>query len=320
VPQSIYLVGETFILNRAKVVLLAVGLDLLLGEPEERWHPVVWMGRLVGRLERAAPQEGAVRQLSYGAAVEAVCLAVVMLPAWLAERLLPKGASGLLAAALLLKPVFAVRALFRFVLQVEQELRRRDLVAARGAVGRIVSRDVKKLDEVGVAAAAVESLSENSSDSVVAPLLYYVAFGLPGAYLYRMANTLDARVGYRGKYEYIGKTAARVDDLLNFVPARLTALATVAVSWMAGGSPGESWRVAVRDSSCTASPNSGWPMAAAAGALNLRLEKAGHYVLGAEGKPPEASDVGRARRLVAGSLGTAVLCILLFSWRKNRVD
>ncbi len=306
--------------TRTKVILLAVGLDLLMGEPDERWHPVVWMGRIAGRLERAAPGKGAWRQLAYGALVEALCLTVAAFPAWLAERFLPRGVVGLFTAALLLKPVFAARALFQHTASVEQELRRGDLVRAREAVGQIVSRDVTTLDEAGVAAAAVESLAENASDSVVAPIFYYAIFGLPGAYLYRMANTLDAMLGYRGRYEYLGKVAARLDDVLNVVPSRLTALATVVASRTAGGSLGGAWRTALRDSARTASPNAGWPMAAAAGALGLRLEKVGYYVLNPGGRPPHAGDVARARRVVTASLVAALLGILLVSGRQKRGD
>ncbi len=292
------------------MILLAIGLDLLLGEPPERFHPVVWMGRLVGRAERSAPEEGAARQLSHGAATAALCLAAAALPARLAERLLPKGAQGVLLAALLLKPVFAARALFQLVGGVERELERGDIERARKAVGRIVSRDVSKLDEAGVSAAAIESLAENASDSVVGPLFFYALWGLPGAYLYRMANTLDAMLGYRGRYEYLGKTAARLDDLLNVVPARLTALATVVAAALVGEHAGAGQRGALRDSSRTPSPNSGWPMAAAAGAMDLRLEKAGCYVLNPDGHPPRAGDVARARRLVAASLAVATLGVL----------
>jgi adenosylcobinamide-phosphate synthase len=131
-----------------------------------------------------------------------------------------------------------------------------------------------------------------------------------------MANTLDAMVGYRGKHEYLGKVAARMDDLLNVVPSRLTALAIAGAARFAGGTPEGAWRGAIRDSGRTASPNAGWPMAAAAGALGLRLEKGGHYVLNPEGELPRGADVGRARRLVAGSIALTVLVSLLISRRK----
>jgi adenosylcobinamide-phosphate synthase len=303
-------------LSREKVMLLALGLDLLLGEPDEWWHPVVWMGRLVARIERAAPESGRNQQLLYGAATEGACLGAAVLPALAAERLFRGwGWAGIALSAAMLKPVFAVRALFEHGRRVEDALTSGDLPLARGAVGMIVSRDVAGLDEPLVAAAAVESLAENSSDSVVAPLLFYSLFGLPGAYLYRMANTLDAMLGYRGKYEYLGKVAARTDDLLNLIPARLTALAMALASPLVGGSPVRTWRAALRDSGRTASPNAGWPMASASGALDLRLEKADHYVLNPEGKLPDGSDIGRARRLVAEGALVAVAGALLLSRR-----
>ncbi len=307
--------------GRWKVAALAIVLDLLAGEPPARWHPVVWMGRLVERLERGAPRDGPARQLAYGGVAEVLCVAAAVLPAWLLERLVRHNSVGgalLLAAAL--KPTLAVRALYGHVAEVQAALEEGDLGAARRAVGRIVSRDVENLDEGGIAAAAVESLAENAADSVVAPLLYYAAFGLPGAYLYRMANTMDAMVGYRGRYEYLGKVAARMDDGLNLLPSRLSALATVAAGWLAGGSGARAWRGALRDSSRTASPNAGWPMAAVAGALDLRLEKVDHYVLNPEGRPPQARDLPTARKLVGASLTAALLGIILMAGRRSRGD
>ncbi|MHB8992292.1 MAG: adenosylcobinamide-phosphate synthase CbiB [Chloroflexota bacterium] len=300
--------------ERGRVIALAVALDLLMGEPPERWHPVVGMGRLVEGLERRAPREGRARQLIYGGAMEVACLAAAALPAWLLQRLLPSGSPAkTLALALALKPTFAIRALFEFTGRVQKTLESGDLQGSRLAVGQIVSRNVERLGEPEVAAAAVESLAENGSDSVVAPLFYYAVLGLPGAYLYRMANTLDAMVGYRGRYEYLGKVAARVDDALNLLPARLAALATAATCWTAGGSPAGAWRGMRRDSLRTPSPNAGWPMAAMAGALGLRLEKVDHYVLNDGGRLPRAHDLDVARRVAGISLAAAVAGMILLS-------
>lgn len=287
-------------------------LDLLLGEPPARWHPVVWAGRLVEKLEARSPRGGASRQLAYGGVAEALCLAVAALPARLLDRMAALDSlPGVLVSAVALKPTFAVRALFEHQGRVLQALEKGDLLGARRAVGQIVSRNVESLDEGMVAAAAVESLAENASDAVVAPLFYYAVFGLPGAYAYRMANTLDAMWGYWGRYEYLGKVAARVDDLLNLVPSRVAALATVATCWMAGGSAGQAWRVALRDSSRTASPNAGWPMAAMAGALDLRLEKVDHYVLNERGRTPAVADLARSRWVAGTGLVAAVAGVLL---------
>lgn len=297
---------------RWRVMLLALGLDLLLGEPPGRRHPVVWMGRLVEGLERRAPEGGPWRRLAYGAAAETVCLGAALFPAWLAERLLRgRWWLGDLAVAVALKPAFALRALFESFGRVERALRDGDLPEARREVGRVVSRRVDDLDEERVAAAAVESLAENACDSVVAPLLYYAALGLPGAYLYRAANTLDAMWGYRGRYEHLGKVPARVDDLLNLLPSRLAAAAVAITCRPVGGDPRRAWSVAARDSARTASPNAGWPMSAVAGALDLRLEKVGHYVLNPGGRSPTAADMGRARRVVAAALAGAVAGLVL---------
>jgi adenosylcobinamide-phosphate synthase len=294
--------------RRGLVIVLALGIDLLFGELPNRWHPVAAMGRLVSALDGRAPRKGTFRQLAYGGMVETICLAAAVIPSRALERLLPAlSFIGLLAEAVALKPTFALRDLFIATNRVQTPLDRGDLDSARTAVGQLVSRDVSRLDESEVAAAAVETLAENAGDSVVAPLLFYATFGLPGAYGYRMANTLDAMIGYRGRYEYLGKVAARLDDLLNLLPSRLTALATVIASPLAGASAAGAWRGAIEGSRRTASPNAGWPMSAAAGALDLRLEKVGHYVLNPEGRPPTGADLAAAQRLVGAGLAVAIL-------------
>ena len=155
-----------------------------------------------------------------------------------------------------------------------------------------------RLDAGLVSAAAIESLAENASDAIVAPWLAFMVAGLPGAYAYRAVNTLDAMVGYHGQYEYLGKPAARCDDLLNLVPARLTAILMIA-SALLDGTAQSAWRTMLHDHSATASPNAGWPMAAMAGALQVRLEKIDHYVLGRDYHPPNAADIVAASRLIS---------------------
>jgi len=158
---------------------------------------------------------------------------------------------------------------------------------------RLVSRDTATLSATQVSAATIESVAENLSDSVVAPLLYYAVGGLPAAFGYRFANTADAMVGYRDEvYEWLGKAPARLDDLFNLVPARLAAALIVAAAPLTGESAGRAWRIWRRDAGKTASPNAGHPMSAMAGALDVELEKVGHYRLGAAGV--------RRRRLTSG--------------------
>ncbi len=303
-------------MRRGVVIALALGIDLLFGELPNQWHPVAAMGRLAGELEGRAPRDGSLRQLLYGAMVESICLTAAVVPSRIVQRIvraLPF--VGVLAEAVVLKPTFALRDLFRATDRVRKPLEQGDLEGARQAVGQLVSRDVSALNGSEVAAAAVETLAENASDSVVAPLLMYAAFGLPGAYGYRMANTMDAMIGYRGRYEYIGKAAARLDDLLNLLPSRVTALAMVAAARLAGASPSGAWRGAVEGSRRTASPNAGWPMAAVAGALGLRLEKVGHYVLNPEGRRPTNDDISAAQRLVGTGLAVAIAGTILAASR-----
>jgi adenosylcobinamide-phosphate synthase len=147
----------------------------------------------------------------------------------------------------------------------------------------LVSRDTSELEKTSLVAATVESVAENTCDSFVAPLFYFLFLGLPGAIAYRVCNTLDAMIGYHGEYEYLGKFAARVDDVLNFIPARLTALIMVVATCLSRKDMGRAWSIMLRDHNKTESPNAGWTMAVAAGALNMQLEKAGHYRLGDAG-------------------------------------
>jgi adenosylcobinamide-phosphate synthase len=194
---------------------------------------------------------------------------------------------------------------------VESALRAGHLADARRLVGfHLVSRPTGELDADHVASAAVESAAENLTDAFVAPLLCYLAFGLPGAYAYRAINTADAMIGYRAeRFEYFGKAAARLDDVLNIVPARLSALAIAAAARVAGGDARRAWRVMMRDHGRTASPNAGWTMSAMAGALGVALEKPGAYRLG-DGSLPGPGHIGRARRIArAAGLGSAAAMI-----------
>lgn len=306
--------------GRADVLLLALALDWLAGEPPAALHPVVWLGKLISLLERHAPHNSPRRELLYGAAMAAVCMGAAAVPARLIEsrcgarRLVPA-----LCAAALLKTTFAWRTLHQAGERVQQPLAVGDLDGARAGLRWLVSRDTAQLDAPLLAAAAIESLAENASDSLVAPLLAYALAGLPAACAYRAVNTLDAMVGYRGRYEYLGKAPARLDDLLNIVPARLAGLLIVAAAGLCGADARQAWRVMWRDHAATASPNAGYPMAAMAGALGVRLEKTGHYCLNADGRPPTADDVRRAGRVVLAALGVASLTICLLTHRRNRL-
>jgi adenosylcobinamide-phosphate synthase len=303
----------------ALTAALAIALDLLLGEPPAALHPVVWVGKLISWLERQAPQ-GERSRLVYGAAMVAATITPVALATWVVERVLRRrGAPGAAPLGLCLKPAFAIRMLLGAARQVGDALANDDLEAARCGLRSLVSRDTSALPAPLLAAAAIESVAENLSDSVVAPLFYYGLWGLPGAYAYRAINTLDAMVGYRTpRYEWLGKAAARLDDALNLIPARLTGLLLVLAAPFARGVRGAAWRAMRRDHALTASPNAGWPMSAAAGALGLTLEKVGQYRLNPEGRPTEAGDVARAVTLARAGLALGAPLLWLLLWVRRR--
>jgi adenosylcobinamide-phosphate synthase len=213
---------------------------------------------------------------------------------------------------LLLKTTFSFRELRRAALGVKRYLLEKKLDKARLELRSLVSRQTRALTRPQVVSATVESLAENTSDSLVAPLFYFLLFGVPGAVAYRVVNTLDAMVGYHGKYEYLGKFASRVDDVLNFIPARLTGWLLVLASFFTRGETRASWQTMLSGHARTESPNAGWPMAAMAGGLNVPLEKAGHYRLGGAGARLVPETIDAALKLVLiTALSWVVICFMV---------
>jgi adenosylcobinamide-phosphate synthase len=225
---------------------------------------------------------------------------------------------GLLMEGWLLKTALSARALMEAAKTVESHLDDHDPVGAQAAVRSLVSRDPSMLDEAGLASAAIESLAENTADSIVGPLLAYSIGGLPWAFAYRAANTLDAMIGYRGEYEYLGKAAARLDDALNIVPARLTSLLLTLGGAVAGGDVGNGVTRTLRDHALTASPNAGWPMSTMAGLLGTRLEKVGHYRLAAELPRADVPAIDHAAEIVKAATILSVPVALGIGWLARR--
>ena len=298
-------------------LLLALLIDHLWGEPPARLHPVVWIGHYLGwagrRLQRITQPEGATDYKVFwlaalywiaGAAIFSGVAWGLEQAAWqaaLAVSGIGAGGTGFVAGlsllafalllGLLLKPLLAWAMLKNEVKAVEAALGQ-SLAAGRERLGWLVSRDVSALTQSQVRQSAIESLAENLNDSVVAPIFWFVLLGLPGAALYRFANTADAMWGYKGVYrgqnwEWAGKWAARADDVLSWLPARLTGLLLALLH-----------RVPLRQlraqAHLTPSPNSGWPMAAMALALNVRLGKPSVYTLNPAGAAPRCVDTRRA--------------------------
>jgi adenosylcobinamide-phosphate synthase len=295
----------------ALALVLALAWDVLLGEPPAQLHPVVGMGRAIDLALRWAPRGRPTAELLYGAVIALVLPTTCALAAWaLLAALADVPVARVLVEAYLLKSAFALRALGEATLVVRDALRAGDLAAARLALRSLCSRDAVPLDAPLVAAAAIESVAENASDSVVAPLLAYLVLGLPGALFYRAVNTLDARIGYRGRYEYLGKAAARLDDALNLIPARLTARLLLVAGRREGRDVRRAAAVRARDARRTASPNAGHPMATMAGLLGVQLEKPGVYRLGDAGAPVTAAHVDQAWRLTTGAAAAMLLLAL----------
>jgi adenosylcobinamide-phosphate synthase len=318
--------------RRTGILCLALLLDLLLGDPPNRIHPVAGMGAAIVASQRRAPRQGRLARLGYGAllavggAASAAGLgslleqATARLPgAWgwppASGRWVRAG--GWLAEAGLLKMTFSLRGLTAAADEVGEALATGNLSEARRLVSwHLVSRETTALSPSQVAAATIESVAENTSDGVVAPLLYYALGGLPAALAYRFVNTADSMLGYRDPaHEWLGKIPARLDDLANLLPARVTAGLLTLAAALAGEDIAGAWRVWRRDASKTASPNAGHPMSAMAGALGVELEKVGHYQLGAGGCPPTSKDIGRAVHL---SRVAIVLAVGLLAWLATR--
>ncbi|WPB58560.1 adenosylcobinamide-phosphate synthase CbiB [Xylophilus sp. GOD-11R] len=302
----------------AQAVLVALLVDIVSGEPR-RWHPVAGMGRFLGRAGRWAAPERAptgrdLKAFRRGAMAWVAGAAACAIAAWALQSLLvtlPGWACALLLG-LALKPMLAWRMLRDETVAVEAALAQ-SLPAGRQRLSRLVSRDTTALSAGEVRESAIESLAENFNDSVIAPLFWFALFGLPGAVVYRFANTADAMWGYRGMrqgrcWEWAGKFAARADDALSWLPARLSAAA------MLVGAPAGMWRGLPAQARVTPSPNGGWPMGAMALRLGVRLGKPGHYLLNPAGRVPGPDDTTRAVRIatrIVLAMGVLAAFVLL---------
>lgn len=283
------------------VIMFAILIDIFCGEPPNRFHPVAWMGSLIGRARSLAPGSGNANQLAFGLAIVliggSVAMASGFLIEWIANRL--PWLIGLVLQAAALKCCFGIRSLWSAAMAVRNELVAGDLPAARRQLAyHLVSRDVSDLNAADISAATIESVAENTSDSVVGPILFYLLGGLPAAIAYRYINTCDAMLGYRtAELRWLGKPAARTDDLVNLIPARITAALMVLASPLARLSASQACRIWWRDSNLTPSPNGGHPMSVAAGAIGIQLEKPGHYLLASELRQPAQCDIQSMLRL-----------------------
>jgi adenosylcobinamide-phosphate synthase len=310
------------------LALLAMLIELCLGYPQAVLraigHPVTWIGHLISALDRTLNREtaGANVRRAVGVAAVLILIAVVGAAALLAQHELLRVPAGLLAVAIIASTLIAQRSLHRHVADVALTLTAGDIAAARAAVSHIVGRDTAALDAPGVARAAIESLAENLSDGIVAPVMWLAIAGLPGAALYKAINTADSMIGHRtSRHAAFGWAAARLDDLVNLPASRLSALLLVAAAAIAkGASARAAWRAVWRDAARHRSPNAGYPEAAMAGALGLALAGPRVYggvrvedaIMGDGRREADAGDIFRALALYrwADALLIALLAVL----------
>jgi adenosylcobinamide-phosphate synthase len=264
-------------------------------------HPVTWIGRLIAALDRLLNRDGTDPHWRRGAGSVAILLLICIVGAiaFIVERELLRLPFGLIAVAVVASTLIAQRSLHRHVADVADALEHDGLAAGCAAVAKIVGRDVGALDAAGIARAAIESLAENFSDAVVAPVFWMAIAGLPGAALYKAINTADSMIGHRTpRHEAFGWAAARLDDLVNLPASRLSALLLVAAAMLGkSASAAVAWRAVLRDAARHRSPNAGYPEAAMAGALGLSL--AGPRVYG--GVTIDDATMGDGRRDVTAA-------------------
>jgi adenosylcobinamide-phosphate synthase len=258
---------------------------LAFGEYPDRIHPTIGIGKLISYLKGKAKSPNPREEKANGVLMALTIMLVVALPVfvllfWL--RTLPYGEIlYVITGAILFKATFAIRGMGQYTLPIAKAMKENDLAGARKWLPYIVRRDPNSLNERQIISAAVESIAESTTDGITAPFFFYALFGVPGAFAYRVINTLDSMVGYNNEeFKNIGWFSAKMDTITNYIPARLTAYLMVAASFILHEDWRESYRILQRDKHKTASPNAGFTISAMAGALNIQLEKQGYYTLG----------------------------------------
>jgi len=274
---------------RQRLIVLAVAalLDIIIGDPHWLWHPVMGIGRVIAYMERLIK-----KRTAFAGVILAFCVIVVSVgvPALLlfgAYQIHPIVATVL--ECIMAYQLLAMHSLYSESMKVHKALKNKDVEGARYAVSMIVGRDTAALDEAGIAKAAVETVAENTSDGVVAPLIHIFLFGALGGFFYKAVNTMDSMIGYKNdKYRYLGTAAAKLDDVVNFIPARISALAMILASFILRMDTKNAWKIYRRDHANHDSPNSAQTESVCAGALDLQLAGPAYYF----GKRKEKPTIG----------------------------
>jgi adenosylcobinamide-phosphate synthase len=270
------------------LVFFALVLDLVFGDPKNKFHPTAWIGSLIAKLTPYAKSSSKnLEKLSGTFIILISCGIVVFL-----MMLLDIGINlitldylsiiiSVIVGGILMKTTIAIKGMEKHALAVAKSIEQDDIFSARNNLSMIVKRNTKDLDKNHVISGALESISENTVDGITGPLFYFAIFGLPGAFVYRVINTADSMIGYKTNFfKNIGWFGANCDKILNYIPSRLTGLLIIVSAMILGHNWKKSYEIMIRDGNKTESPNAGYPMAATAGALGVKFEKIDHYSLG----------------------------------------
>ena len=308
----------SWLIDSVFIFALAFLIDLVLGEYPDRIHPTIGIGKIILYLKRKAKNANPRVEKANGVLMALTIMLVVSLPVfvllfWL--RQMPYGEIlYIVVGAILFKATFAVAGMGQYTKPIAKALKQNDLAEARKWLPYIVRRDPNTLNVRQIISAAVESIAESTTDGITAPFFFFALFGVPGAFAYRVVNTLDSMVGYKNvENRNIGWFSANLDTIANYIPARLTAYLMVAASFILREDWRESWRILQRDKHKTASPNAGYTISAMAGALNIQLEKQGYYTLGDDHgiSPEHISKALRVMTVTAVLFGLVVVMPVL---------
>ena len=276
------------ILEPIVIVAFALGMDFVFGDPKNKYHPTAWIGTLIAKLTPLAKNQNMYVEKLGGIFVVAITVGVVVT----LLLILDAGISLLttdwvtivvsgVVVVILLKTTIAIHGMEKHAKAVLESLDQNNLDMARTNLSMIVKRNTKNLDKNHVISGVLESISENTVDGITGPLFYFALFGLPGAFAYRVINTVDSMIGYKTDiFKNVGWFGATCDTILNYIPSRLTGLVMIISAAILQNNWKESYKIMIRDGKKTESPNAGYPMAALAGALETKFEKINHYKLG----------------------------------------
>lgn len=276
------------ILESVIVVTFAIFLDLIIGDPKNKYHPTSWIGifiaKIVPIIKNKSPQKEKLGGIFLVFLITSVISALLFFLNFTIKSILIEIVGiivSIIVGIVLLKTTIAIRGMEKHALSVMDSIEKNDLEEARNNLSKIVKRNTTNLDKNHILSGTLESISENTVDGVTGPLFYFAFFGIIGAFVYRIVNTIDSMIGYKTSFfKNVGWFGANCDKILNYLPARITGLLMVLSAMILGNDWKNSYQVIKQDAKNTESPNAGYPMAALAGALGTRFEKIDHYCIG----------------------------------------